>query len=66
MAREEGSRAGDRRRRETLEPGGEVGETREVGRAGAEELAGRPPATKVVVHPPRKPGEQPRSGSDQE
>lgn len=36
---------------EPLEPGGEVGETREVAAgSSAERLPGRPPKTKVVLH----------------
>jgi hypothetical protein len=42
---------------EPIEPGGELGETREVGaHSSAARQPGRAPATKVVVH---RPGEEP-------
>ena len=49
---------------EPLEPGGELGETREVGPQGsADDLAGRAPRTRVVVHPP---GEAPEAKAEHE
>lgn len=42
-----------KREKEPLEPGGEDGESREVGPGGsAAELAGRPPRTRTVIHRP--------------
>jgi hypothetical protein len=52
---------------EPLEPGGEVGETREVPEGGsAEEMPGRRPRTRVEVHGPGRGPRGPRPGGDEE
>lgn len=59
-------RASGRGEVETLEPGGEIGETRDMGAGGsAADLPGRAPETKVVMHHPGEgPGRARKPGGD--